>query len=224
VDVEAQIFFSGFCEPWANPECTEMIELAHQRGHVLQVYTSLFGMSLKDVPRLASIPFRKFFVHLPTEDSRPRAMTGREAEVFSALASSGVQNLRWVMMRSPSGDPRLHSSMAKAVEGASVPGEIWDVNSRAGNLNIYRERRNKALMSAVGACKRRRRGVLLPNGDVTLCCMDWSLTTIIGNLYDQPLSELYSSGKLKQGVNAIPHLCRSCDLPWHLTPETDPSE
>ena len=59
--------------------------------------------------------------------------------------------------------------------------------------------------------------VLLPNGDVVLCCMDYSLKHKIGNLLEQDYYEMFPSGGLAKliGENMIPRhssesLCKSC--------------
>lgn len=34
---EVEIWFAGMCEPWLNPECTEMILYAHKKGFRLLI-------------------------------------------------------------------------------------------------------------------------------------------------------------------------------------------
>jgi hypothetical protein len=62
------------------------------------------------------------------------------------------------------------------------------------------------------------RNVLLPNGDVVLCCMDYDLKHVIGNLLKQTYDEMFESKPLK---DLIAHnealgftkcsICKSCD-------------
>jgi radical SAM protein with 4Fe4S-binding SPASM domain len=60
--------------------------------------------------------------------------------------------------------------------------------------------------------------VLLPNGDVVLCCMDYSLKHIIGNLLTDDYDSLYLSSELikimkenKKTTHSKCSICKSCD-------------
>ena len=61
------------------------------------------------------------------------------------------------------------------------------VNSRGGNL--YKEERRERVDSCsmgVGL----NQNVMFPNGDVVICCSDWSLSKITGNLLDTNYNDL----------------------------------
>ncbi len=47
--------------------------------------------------------------------------------------------------------------------------------------------------------------VLLPNGDVTLCCMDYSLSEILGNLYTQEYDDIMPK------KNTTYDICSRCE-------------
>lgn len=63
--------------------------------------------------------------------------------------------------------------------------------------------------------------VLLPNGDVALCCMDYGLKHILGNLFQQSYHELFegspfidllsSNGPLHKHESQRCSICRSCE-------------
>jgi hypothetical protein len=46
---------------------------------------------------------------------------------------------------------------------------------------------------------------LLPNGDVTICCQDYSLNHIIGNLYNQEYIDIVPN------INTPFELCKYCE-------------
>jgi radical SAM protein with 4Fe4S-binding SPASM domain len=62
------------------------------------------------------------------------------------------------------------------------------------------------------------RNVLLPNGDVVLCCMDYNLKHIIGNLLNQTYEEIFQDKPLldlievneADGFNKC-SICKSCE-------------
>ena len=62
------------------------------------------------------------------------------------------------------------------------------------------------------------RNVLLPNGDVVLCCMDYNLTHILGNLLTQTYEEVMQGKPLQDliDINEEPEfnkcsICKSCE-------------
>jgi len=66
------------------------------------------------------------------------------------------------------------------------------------------------------------KNVLLPNGDVVLCCMDYSLKHIIGNLIKQNYAEIFNSKEFLMIVETNENsgfskcsICKSCD---NITP------
>jgi radical SAM protein with 4Fe4S-binding SPASM domain len=57
--------------------------------------------------------------------------------------------------------------------------------------------------------------VLLPNGDVQLCCMDYGLEHKIGNLLTMSYNDLFTSDeyrRIESGLedDSIDILCRTC--------------
>ena len=45
--------------------------------------------------------------------------------------------------------------------------------------------------------------VLLPNGDVVLCCMDYSIKHKVGNLLEQEYCEIFSSKEMQEIHNMM---------------------
>lgn len=68
--------------------------------------------------------------------------------------------------------------------------DIWEEarpNSRAGNLSP--EKRREGDMSCCRGLVYNK-NVMLPNGDVLVCCQDWSMKYILGNLYNTNYNDL----------------------------------
>jgi hypothetical protein len=62
------------------------------------------------------------------------------------------------------------------------------------------------------------RNVLLPNGDVVLCCMDYNLKHIVGNLLEQDYEDIFKNQVFLDiiALNEKPEftkcsICKSCD-------------
>jgi len=64
VPTSVEIVYSGFSEPFANPQCIDLIEYAHNQGYKMRIYTTLYGATQSDITRLIKIPFNAFCLHL----------------------------------------------------------------------------------------------------------------------------------------------------------------
>ena len=59
--------------------------------------------------------------------------------------------------------------------------------------------------------------VVLPNGDVTMCCNDLNSKGVVGNIKDKALSEIYNSKERREYIDKLMwgkrnqlDLCKGC--------------
>ena len=95
--------------------------------------------------------------------------------------------------------------------------------SRAGNLTNVKNNFEKKLgplscniSSHSGLEDKFDANTLLPNGDVTLCAMDYGLTCVIGNLTRMDYNTLFTNNEFKKIYNKIKSydddiICRHCN-------------
>ncbi len=216
VPVNICISFSGFCEPWMNPDCTRMILHAHQKGHQIRVNTSLVGIRPEDVELLKDIPFIKFVVHLPDNKGMTRIYPDKKyMEVASLLIKFRIRNLTW-KFHSTNPGIRVHTKVNRLLEDSGIRITYADVNNRAGNVRVGKSYRPVNKGKVLRECQDFHHNILLPNGEVALCHMDWSLKHILGNLMSDSYKDLYS-GESFQGILAALQnpdaeiLCRQCE-------------
>lgn len=219
IPLNMEIWFSGFGEPWLNPECTQMILYAHQRGHKIIVCTTLVGMKASDIALIESVPFQLFCVHLPSEEENEKILAYNEyLEVLDVLLKSKIK-LKY-LFRGKAIHPKVKSLINKSIYGflwyqlvkrllSSLP------HTRAGNIEITDKPKPRRRRGVIG-CRRQGQFVLLPNGDVVLCCMDYGLKHVIGNLLVSDYHLLFQSDeylKILQGLKdeSIDILCRYCE-------------
>ena len=97
--------------------------------------------------------------------------------------------------------------------------------SRAGNLANENEkfegkqisvRKNGPIVCS--AAKFLNHNVLLPNGDIVLCCMDYSIKHTIGNLLNDDYEKLFKSPAINNVIQQMNNddgtdnlLCRNCE-------------
>ena len=63
------INFSGFTEPFLNPECADMLLYAFQQGFRVRISTTLVGMTNNDFEKIKEIEFDAILPHLPDSDN-----------------------------------------------------------------------------------------------------------------------------------------------------------
>ena len=214
---EVRITFAGFTEPWLNPECTDMLLYAHERGHPISVFTTGIGMKLDDIERIKHIPFAGqpnggFTLHLPDQDKKAKhPITDRYVKVIERFGElrDQIQNFNVMSMG------EIDSSVKHVFSESHIP-EMW---SRAGNLlhesilkpellnrkNEYKSVYHGEKPRTCGCLEKLYHNVVLPNGDVSLCCMDYGLEHIIGNLIEQDYEDVIPEN------NTCFNLCRFCE-------------
>lgn len=212
VPVDVNVHFSGMCDPWLNPDCSRMLLYAHAKGHRLSVYTALAGMTAIDLGLFESIDFRDFSVHLPSAGSRINFIVNEEyLDLVRKLASGRMKNL---FFRAHGNElpPSIRSIMNK--ERRHV--DWFPLSSRAGNIHLNELKHSHRRKKVVGCVRQHRQNVLLPNGDVVLCCADYGMRHVLGNLSTGSYQELFTSNeflKVKSGMwcDASDILCKYCD-------------
>ncbi len=201
--VDVIIHFSGFVEPWLNPECTEMLEYALSLGRRVAVYTTTIGMAVVvDEARMVADLLTKHTdlvdhvcIHLPDVDGNmPRKPKPEAIEAFRS-----VPRVEWMSMGAP-------------VEAPGAMNE-WNPIDRAGNL----AGKQLPLVRHVGPIRcsytpTYEHNVMLPNGDVVLCCMDYQLRHPVGNLFRQSWDELHVERERIRQANLTggDTICRRC--------------
>lgn len=193
---EVRITFSGFVEPWLNKHCTDMVLYAHDQGHPVSVFTTGIGMSVEDIKALTHIPFAGdpnggFVFHLPDSELLAKhPITLGYVRLCEWLKENQhrIHNFRVMCM----GD-QVHFAVKHCFPYPIPRSHMWD---RAGNLSReailkpqlleMTQRWNRVQASdgarTCGCIENLYHNVLLPNGDVSLCCMDYGLDHILGNL------------------------------------------
>jgi FkbM family methyltransferase len=214
---EIRITFAGFTEPWLNPRCTDMLLYAHQEGHPISVFTTGIGMNVDDVEKIKHIPYAGnpnggFVLHLPDQERKAKhPITDRYIKVIEKFGEvhKDIQNFTLMCMGT------VHESVRHVFPEASNY-QMW---SRAGNLLgesimkpelLNRKDEYKSIYHGdqpmtCGCLEKLYHNVMLPNGDVSLCCMDYGLEHILGNLFEQDYEEVIPED------NTCFNLCKFCE-------------
>jgi hypothetical protein len=226
VPKEVRITFSGFVEPWMNKNCTEMVLYAHEQGHPVSVFTTGVGLSVADLEAIVDIPFAGapnggFTLHLPDSELLARhPITPSYIKTMEWLAENHhrIQNFYTMNMGT-----EVHPSVKHLFGWAPRP-DMW---SRAGNLSRealvkpelielkdqWKSANHTDGPRTCGCVEHLYHNVLLPNGDVSLCCMDYGLDNIIGNLKTQTYEQVIPQAQTCYDI------CTKCENGGHPAPQ-----
>ncbi len=213
VPSDVLIEFCGLSEPFGNRDCADMVLHAHASGYQVSMHTTAVGMGGADVEKIRSVPFATFRLHLPDLDGNFRLeMTDAYLAVLTGLRDAGIAGLE--SMSLGRADEKARRALGDIPHH---PQAVSGLKSRAGTVPgrpvLYKSGRILCLRSPW-----LRRWVLLPNGDVCLCCMDYGLKHVIGNLTRQGYQAIAVSADLEQirrrlkDERAGDVICRRCEI------------
>lgn len=202
VPQEVRIDFSGMCEPFCNKRCTDMILYAAEKGHPLALYTTLQGATMEDYERLKGVRYEVVTIHLPDREKRSHFnITDEYLELLS----------RW-----ETDNYSCHGTIDERVlPYIKLRNLITFMHDRAGNVEGRPHRGINPLqrLFCVTSGKAMDHNVLLPDGTVIMCCMDYGMTGIFGNLFTQTYEEVLHSEaarKKRETLNEGESICRHC--------------
>ncbi|MBQ7158634.1 MAG: radical SAM protein [Treponema sp.] len=216
------IDFSGMTEPFLNPHCIDMIQLACDAGRRVYLFTTLSGVSEETVERLISLPVYYMTLHvadkmgyayIPTTETYYRNVE----KVIKAKKKDGRPFVDFVNAQTDP-DERV----------AKIVGDDYEimrsVQNRAGNLKDdrvqYREKPIEAgkKISCCFAEGDLLNNVALPDGTLVLCNMDYGMRHVTGNIYEEDYLTIRGKGEFRRvwkemnGGDDMDLLCRTCLL------------
>ena len=131
-------------------------------------------MAAADIDAVRSIPFDVFISTPAGSDNAMQIHVDRAyVEKVRRITTAGIRNLRYKVFTPI--HPMLHPLMSE------VPEIRWPTMNRANNLT-GKNFPSQPISKDKIKCHRIRNNVLLPNGDVFLCCNDYGLKTLLGKL------------------------------------------
>jgi sulfatase maturation enzyme AslB (radical SAM superfamily) len=205
---EVQIHFTGFSEPFLNPLIMKFIEYSLNKGHHILINTTLRGMQEKYIDHLQILFLKKLWVgplsiHLPCNEYKTNIVSKRYYEILKYTLHR-LKNLRF----------HIHGTMIKEIDDfiksnfGNYHLKCSGIHSRAGNVEF----KDISELPKKYSCPRIFDHVLLPNGDVVLCCVDYGLEEIIGNLREMTYEELHLTEQFKNIVKNGSKLCKKCEF------------
>ncbi len=217
------IDFSGMTESFNNPNCLEMIEMACDAGRKVYLFSTLAGVSERDVDRLVKMPIyymtlhvadKKKYANIPTTESYYRNVE----LVTSSRKNDGSPFVDFVNSQTEP-DERVADICKNRFE------IMQSVQNRAGNVKDETAQHRERIISENKKIKccfcgdDLSNNVVLPDGTLLLCNMDYGMQHILGNLYEEDYDSIRKGSHLQDILKALNCegkmdnlLCRNCLL------------
>lgn len=200
---DCQVDFSGFAECFLNSNACQMIDLAAKSGRKFVLYTTLVGLKPCCVEVLKQYHPNVTRIHVP--DGKAFTFNEEKWVEFHERFLMAKVGATYMAM----GEPSDFIKRYLAVKG--IPLELPTMLSRGGNLEHINGNKINGPMRCT--MNRWHGNVVLPNGDVYGCCMDYELTVYLGNLLRQPYREIsYEAEKWKMNMERRAEgICARCE-------------
>jgi len=172
---DVRIDLSGMSESLLYTHFVELIRILENNKLNYCVYTTLFGITEEKLEALRNYPPNPFVIHVPDVSMRLK-INESYLEFFDKISESN-------------NPPLTHYACFDSPQDGIKINKNYDPHSRAGNnKEIYTSVKNGKAHCSLS--KDFDHNVLLPNGDIILCCMDYGLTGRLGNLNDNSYEEI----------------------------------
>lgn len=182
---DVRIDFSGFCEAFLHEQAGSFMAKSILQGRSTVLYTTLVGFDQNQMNSIKDLTFSEVVFHEFEGVGFDKDDFMRKMELFRNNINS--LSFRHVVL-----EPQWRWSRA---------GNVWDMEVKSGKFQC------------AFAGKEFDHNVVLPNGDVYLCCQDYGLKHRIGNLLNTNFDNLE---RLK--INELSNkedsdvICRKCEL------------
>lgn len=204
------ICFSGLCEPFLNPECDDMIVYAYKNGYRVTLLTTLVGFRKESIEKIRNIVFDEVTLHIPDEEGNSK---------FD-ITEEYLENLKLfhenIKVSNYSCHGRIHPLVKDKIDRRKFVNST--MHNRSGNLECGMSCNPKGkIVCMVGTNENygNWNPEVLPDGTLILCCMDYGMKHILGNLLDMSVSEILNSREyqiVQRGMqeDGSDILCRKC--------------
>ena len=160
------------------------------------------GVTKDDWERLRGVRYEVVTIHLPDKEGRSHFnITDEYLEVLGLWETNNYSCHGEI-------DDRVYPYLKQR-------NLITFMHDRAGNVDCRPHRSIDPMVSltCITSGKAMNHNVLLPNGQVLMCCMDYGITGVFGNLFEESFEEVLFSPAacaMRQTLNQGESICRHC--------------
>lgn len=222
--VNCEFAFCGMSEPFLNKDCMEMIKMSCDAGRDVSLFTTLVGLPLVELQRLLTFPIRYVTLHVADKFNHAKIRTDEEyyRKIELIINAKKLDGTPFVDVINAQAEP--DTRVAEFCEGKYEI--LTSLHDRAGNLGdsedngldkCYQILEGKKIYCCTFGLDLNNQ-VLLPDGTLVLCNMDFGLQHPLGNLLRSDYETIRHSEGMQRvirgmnGDSSIDLLCRKCFL------------
>jgi MoaA/NifB/PqqE/SkfB family radical SAM enzyme len=203
------VSFGGFTEPLDNPEIADLLSLTARQSFVDEVHVysngENFTPAMVEMLQNVRLAYVEISCHGLDTDTYRRTRPFVDAvkvrnNMVHLFRNRGNIDRITVSVTGPFGSPAALAELEALCIGSGVSFERRQLHSRAGLLRIGRE--EDVSKSGPFRCLKFDFGkpVLVPGGDLVLCCQDFALEYLMGNLHRQSFEEIMRDSPVRRRV------------------------
>ena len=168
-------------EPFQNPKCAEMILYAYNNGYKISLFTTLVGVKEKDLEIIKDIKFDHVTLHILDEKYNSKFVINDEyIDILKKFKKYININAYWC-------HGEVNTKIKKYFNNEIIHNEMMN---RAGNLEyeyLKKYEPKGKIICQIGTSIESGSWApeILLDGTVTLCCMDYSMKHVLGNVNKQ---------------------------------------
>jgi hypothetical protein len=172
-------------------------------------------MKTEDIDRLKAIPFasgpnRGFTLHVPDiEGYANHPVTSEYIQLLKHIRDANISHLRVISMGTVSDSIKEIFPYVQKAEMYSRAGNLQKEEKLKPGLSSFADKYLKVdLGEGAIACaspEGTHHTVMLPNGDVTICCQDYELKHVSGNIFAKKYQDIVPE------INTAFEICRYCE-------------
>lgn len=210
------VSFCGMSEPFQNKKCADMIKYAFEKGYKISLNTTLVGMGLEDFEKIKDVEFDSFILHIPDQEGNSKFEITEDYLKLLKMVEETFSSVYY------SCHGTVHKEVLDYIDSAKYAG--IRISDRAGNLDVseyvpnYKMKNKRGKLVCYHGSDAKVSGwipVMLPDGTLILCCQDYGMKHVLGNLVRQTWDEISSGNEYIKFIKGLEDeridiLCRKC--------------
>lgn len=221
-----KLVFAGYSENFLNPNAIQLIQNAIIEGFRVSLITTTIGLEIKDIDTISKLPIERVTISVKPNINN-KAKSQRDNLWNSIDYAFKKLNAQAIIVAETK--YRESQEMKELISYCNTNNIDFrfDWHDRAGNLTNKPLIFNKNISSPY-YCTRPLTSVLQPNGEVSLCCMDWSLNHIVGNLFSNNYNNILKDNRINTLLNNLhsgqidSQICMNCHYVEKVTENWKP--
>lgn len=215
-----RISFAGFSEPLVNDDFLAICKWLESENREFEINTCLYKVKRKILRELIKLKFFHINIHVPDNKNYTDISVDKKYLNNLRFLLTRVKNKRNLIICLGTMHPEIKKLVNKYKDNIySITEGEYFINNRAGKIEGFNL--TKHVKKGPIHCCRTNRNLkisnLLPDGRLVLCCMDFGLEHILGNLNHNTYEEILHGNEAKKIRKNMIYdeetiLCRKCEF------------